>query len=370
VDGGSGLDARSLDHAFALAEEGRGRVHPNPLVGAVVVAKGQVVGRGAHLGPGLPHAEIVALREAGEKARGSTLYCTLEPCAHQGRTPPCTEALLAAGVARVVVAMQDPNPLVDGSGMAQLRAGGVQVELAGPEAAARAAALNRPFIKFVHTGLPFVTYKAAISLDGKVAAASGDARWISGEQSRALVHAWRARADAVLVGAGTVRRDDPLLTVRAVAGRSPLRVVLTRGGDLPLDSELFATVAQAPVLVLAEHIDERRRAALTELGVEVAVVDQGPAAALRLLADRGALEILCEGGPTLAGELLAAGLIDRIALFVAPVVIGRGAPDLLALPASPTVADGIRLRDVTWRQVGDDLLVEGRPESASQDGGH
>ncbi len=359
-------DVRRLGEAFGLAEKGRGRVHPNPLVGAVLVAPdGRVVGRGAHMGPGLPHAEIVALDEAGERARGATLYCTLEPCSHEGRTPPCTRALLAAGVARVVVPMADPNPLVNGAGIAALRAAGVQVDLAGEEAAARAEALNRPFLKYVRTGLPYVTYKAAVSLDGKVAAAGGDARWISGEASRALVHGWRSEADAVLIGAGTLRRDDPLLTVRAIEGRDPVRVVVTRHGELPLESRLFATAADSPVIVAAQHLADDRRRVFTDLGVETISARGGLESMLRALADRGLLQILCEGGPTLAGELLGAGLVDHVAFFVAPLILGRGAPDLVALPAPSSVSRGMRLDDVVWRRVGDDLLIEGAPRGAN-----
>jgi diaminohydroxyphosphoribosylaminopyrimidine deaminase/5-amino-6-(5-phosphoribosylamino)uracil reductase len=347
-----------LDEAFRLAEQGRGRVHPNPLVGAVVVAEGEVVGRGAHLGAGLPHAEVVALEEAGSRARGATLYCTLEPCAHHGRTPPCADAIVEAGVARVVVPMEDPHPLVSGRGLARLRDAGVTVEMAGADERDRAEALNRPFFKYVETGLPYVTCKAAITLDGKVAAAGGDARWISGEESRALVHRWRTWADAVVIGAGTLRQDDPLLTVRAVEGRDPVRVVVSRRAQLPPDARLF-TSRGGEVIVIAEAPEPAAAAALRERGADVAVTADGLCGALRLLAGRGLLEILVEGGPTLTGALLQAGLVDRLALFVAPVVLGRGAPDLLATSAPARVDEGLRLHEVSWRQIGDDLLVEG-----------
>ena len=210
-----------MEEAFGLAERGRGGTHPNPLVGAVLVKDGEVVGRGWHLAPGRPHAEANALAEAGERARGATLYCTLEPCSHHGKTPPCAEALVTAGVARAVVALQDPNPQVNGRGLEKLRAGGLTVELAAEEWAARARAQNGPFLKYHRTGLPQVTYKAAITLDGKVAAAGGDARWISCLDSRRAVHELRSEVDAVMVGAGTVRRDDPELTVRLVERPRP-----------------------------------------------------------------------------------------------------------------------------------------------------
>jgi len=346
-----------LDEAFRLAEQGRGRVHPNPLVGAVVVADGEVVGRGAHLGPGLPHAEVVALAEAGPRAHGATLYCTLEPCSHEGRTPPCADAIVEAGVARVVVPMEDPNPLVNGRGLARLREAGVAVEMAGPHERARAEELNRPFLKYIGTRLPYVTCKAAVSLDGKVAAAGGDARWISGEESRALVHRWRSWVDAVVIGGGTLRQDDPLLTVRAVEGRDPARVVLSREAQLPPDAQLFNSRG-GPVMVIAEAPDPTVAATLRDRGVDVVTAD-GLSGALRLLAEKGLLDVLVEGGPTLIGALLSAGLVDRLALFVAPLIIGRGAPDLVATQAPSRVEEGLRLRDVEWRQVGDDLLVEG-----------
>jgi len=354
-------ELRYLDLALELAARGRGIAHPNPMVGAVLVRDGAIVGRGAHLGPGLPHAEAVALREAGPAARGATLYCTLEPCAHHGRTPPCADAIIAAGVAGVVVAMEDPNPVVDGRGLARLSAAGLDVAVAAGDAGRRARELNRAYLKVIRCGLPWVTYKAAVSLDGKVAARGGDARWLSGEESRELVHLWRSHVDAVLIGGGTLRRDDPLLTVRAVTGRDPIRVVVTRDGDLPADAQLFRTARTAPVLVLAERMETDRETALTTRGVTVRRFDGGLRGALTILAERGVLDVLCESGPDLFAGLLDAGLVDSVALFVTPRLLGTGAPDLLGLPAPTRVADGITLDDVEWRQVGHDLLIEGRP---------
>jgi diaminohydroxyphosphoribosylaminopyrimidine deaminase/5-amino-6-(5-phosphoribosylamino)uracil reductase len=351
-------DDRFMDEAFALAERGRGHTHPNPLVGAVLVSDASIVGRGWHEGPGEPHAEVVALREAGPAAAGSTLYCTLEPCSHHGRTPPCAEALVEAGVRRAVVALQDPNPLVDGRGLARLREAGVAVDLGGGRWEERARAQNAAFVKAVTTGLPLVTYKAALSLDGKVAAAGGDARWISGDESRRRVHAMRAAVDAVMVGAGTVRRDDPSLTVRMVEGRDPVRVVVSRSGTLPADSALVRTAVETPTLVLATRVAGDARRDLESCGVEVLEMGDGDLrAGLALLAERGLLDVLCEGGPGLAGALLREGLVDRVALFVAPLLIGRGAPDLVALPAVAAVAEALRLADVSWEPVGDDLLL-------------
>lgn len=362
-------DLGFLDVAFTLALEGRGRVHPNPLVGAVLVRDGAVVGRGAHLGPGRPHAEVVALREAGPAARGATLYCTLEPCSHQGRTPPCADAIVAGGVRRVVIATQDPNPLVDGRGVARLRAAGIDVTVAEAEAGSRARDLNRAFVKYVGSGLPFVTYKAAMSLDGKVAAAGGDARWISGEESRSLVHRLRSEVDAVVIGAGTLRRDDPLLTVRAVTGRNPTRVVLTRAGGLPHGARLFGSADAGPVLVLAERCDEGEAASLSARGVVVERFDGGLEGALRRLAERGLLDILCESGPRLFTGLLRAGLVDRVALFVAPRLIGAGAPGLYDGPAPSRVTEALLIEDCRWRQIGADLLIEGSPRRPPSDDG-
>jgi len=349
-----------MQRAFTLAEQGRGRTHPNPLVGAVLVRDGAVVGEGSHLAVGEAHAEVVALREAGEAARGATLYCTLEPCSHHGLTPPCADALVEAGIGRAVVALQDSNPLVAGRGLARLRDAGVRVELAGDVWEARARRQNAPFLKFHAGGLPQVTYKAAVTLDGKVAAAGGDARWISCLDSRRAVHELRAQVDAVLVGAGTVRRDDPELTVRLAEGRDPVRVVATRDGWLPEDAKVLTTAHQVRTIVLAEHAADAARHLLAARGAElVECGDGGLRAGLGALAARGLLDILCEGGPTVAGDLLAHRLVDRLLLFVAPLIVGRGAPDLFAAPAVGSVADAWRLRDIEWRQVCDDLLLSG-----------
>ena len=250
-----------MTEAFDLAERGRGSTHPNPLVGAVLARDGAVVGRGWHRAPGEPHAEAGALAEAGEAARGATLYCTLEPCSHQGKTPPCADALVAAGVSRAVVALRDPNPQVDGRGLQKLADGGVTVELAEARFGARAREQNAPFLKFHRDGLPLVTYKAAISLDGKVAAEGGDARWISCLDSRRAVHEIRARVDAVMVGAGTVRRDDPELTVRLADGRNPVRVVVTHNGELPAGAKLLATARHTRTIVVAEEASPAARPA-------------------------------------------------------------------------------------------------------------
>jgi len=357
-------DEQYMDIAFDLAERGRGRTHPNPRVGAVLVRDGQIVGRGFHRGAGTAHAEAAALTEAGGKARGATLYCTLEPCAHFGRTPPCAQAVVAAGVRRVVAALQDPDPRVNGRGFALLRGAGIQVTLLEGRAAQLAKRQNAPFLKAVTRGLPYITYKAAHSLDGKVAAASGDARWISGEQSRQLVHEMRARADAVLVGAGTVRRDDPQLTVRLCEGRDPARVVLSASGDVPLAATLVREAARASTIVLTVTMPPAHEERLLAAGVRVERYGGDVREALQRLATLHIYDVLLEGGPTLASDLFAAGLVDRVAFFVAPLLLGTGAPELVGWPAPGSVAAGLRLRAPAWRQVGEDALLEADVEGA------
>jgi diaminohydroxyphosphoribosylaminopyrimidine deaminase/5-amino-6-(5-phosphoribosylamino)uracil reductase len=353
-------DERYIEEALTLAEKGRGHTHPNPMVGAVIVRDGEIVGRGSHEGPGKPHAEVLALAEAGDKARGATLVCTLEPCCHHGQTPPCTDALIAAGIARAVVALRDPNPLVDGGGLALLEQAGVTVEVLDGHWAQRARRQNAAFLKYHMTGLPFVTYKAAVTLDGKVAGARGDARWISCLDSRRAVHQLRSACDAVMIGAGTLRRDDPELTVRLAEGRDPARVVVTRSGILPPAARLLTTARSVPTIVIAESADEGTRLLLEARGAELIEVGEGGLrAGLAALAGQGILDVLCEGGPGLAGSLLSQGLIDRVLLFVAPLVVGRGAPDLFAAPAVNALAEAWRLRDVEWRQVCDDLMISG-----------
>ena len=350
---------RYLERALELARLGRRLAHPNPRVGAVVVAGDTVVGEGYHRGPGTPHAEAVALEQAGRRSRGAVLYVTLEPCCQQGHTGPCTEKIMAAGVGRVVVGAIDPNPAVDGCGIAALRAAGVEVALDGGALHAQCEQLNEPFARFIRSGLPFVTFKAAVSLDGKVAAAGGDARWISSPESRRQVHEMRAAADAVMIGAGTARRDDPLLTARDADGPDPVRVVVSRTGDLPAEALLSSTARECPTILLTVSIEPAQARALAAAGVEVLQAG-GLRDGLALLARRGLLDILCEGGPTLAGALLADGLVDRVAVFVAPLVLGRGAPDLVALPAPSTVAQGLALADVVWTSAGPDIVCRGR----------
>jgi diaminohydroxyphosphoribosylaminopyrimidine deaminase/5-amino-6-(5-phosphoribosylamino)uracil reductase len=311
--------------ALAEAEKGRGRTHPNPAVGAVVVRAGRAISRGHHEKAGLPHAEVNALRRAGRRARGADLYVTLEPCNHQGRTPPCTEAVIAAGVRRVFFGSPDPNPLVEGHGARRLRRAGIEVRsgVLRPQCDAS----NRAWFKFITTGVPYVVLKAAVTLDGKLAARDGGSKWISSPRSRRLVHRWRNELDAVLVGAGTVRADDPRLTVRGIPrGRNPVRVVL---GAIPPRARM-----------------------LRERGETLA--EQGPLhSVLRRLAKRGITSVLVEGGARVHGAFLEAGLWDELRLFIAPLVFGAEARSWAGLRR----ARGLQLELREVERVGPDLLL-------------
>jgi diaminohydroxyphosphoribosylaminopyrimidine deaminase / 5-amino-6-(5-phosphoribosylamino)uracil reductase len=318
-----------LELALELAEQGRGTTKPNPLVGAVLVRQGEVVGRGWHERAGGPHAEIVALDAAGEAARGATLYTTLEPCAHHGRTPPCVDALVAAGVTKVVAAVGDPNPKTDGQGFGGLRAAGVEVEVADGDASLRARRQNEAYRTWITKGRPLVTYKAAMTLDGRLAAAGGEARWVSGDDSRRLVHELRAASDAVAVGMGTVREDEPSLTARDVGAASQPRRLAFGSGPLPDGSELE---------LLSGGLPEE----LARLGKEEVQ------------------SLLLEGGPTLAGAFLRADLVDKLVLFIAPRLVGGDdAPPLFAGPGVRALADAVPITSVEVSRVGDDILVTG-----------
>ncbi len=356
-----------MRRALDLAARGAGVVSPNPLVGAVLVQGGQVVGEGWHEGPGRPHAEVVALEVAGERARGATMYVTLEPCAHFGRTPPCTPRVAEAGVARVVAAMADPNPVVDGRGVKALRSAGIEV-VVGPFED-RAERLNAPFLKHVRTGLPHVTLKMAASLDGKVAARDGSSRWITGEEARAEVHRMRAAADAIVVGAGTAFRDNPSLTVRdpEYRGRPPLRVVVDGRGILPETHQVFSD-GRAPTLVATtEGAPGWRREAWRSAGAEVLVLDDAGSALIPLddlfreLGKRDVQGVLMEGGPTLAWEAVGRGLVDQVVLFFAPILVGgQDAPSVLMGGGIPTIADPFRLEIDEVARVGPDIKVVAR----------
>lgn len=356
-------DRLHLKRALELAEGGRGRVSPNPLVGAVLVHDGEQIGEGFHAELGALHAERAAIEDArarGEEPAGATLYVTLEPCAHTGRQPPCTEAILAAGLARVVIGCDDPSAKASGRGPSLLREAGMEVDFADGAEAAAARLLIQPFRKRARTGRPLVTYKVAATIDGRVAVPGSGERWISGVESRELVHRWRAEADAVAVGIGTALADDPLLTARDVgASRQPARVVFDSNARLPLGSKLLGSVDEAPLVIVAgPEAPEAARRALQEAGADV-IVAAGLEPALEELGRREISDLFLEGGPTLAAAFLAAGEIDELRLFVAPLLAAAAdAPGVLA--GATSLGAAINPLDVSHETVGPDLLIRAR----------
>jgi diaminohydroxyphosphoribosylaminopyrimidine deaminase/5-amino-6-(5-phosphoribosylamino)uracil reductase len=356
--------------ALGLARRGLGRVWPNPAVGCVVIADSAVAGRGWTGDGGTPHAETIALEQAGARARGATVYVTLEPCNHTGRTPPCTAALAAAGVARVVVAIEDPDPRVNGQGIEALRAAGIAVEVGC--LAAEAVAVNRGFLRRLTAGRPMLTLKLAASLDGRIATGTGESKWITGPRARAEVHLMRAQADALLVGAGTVRSDDPQLDVRGlgIADANPVRVVVSGSLALPRDGHLARPARETPLWLFHDsEAEEGRRQAWTELGAELIEVPYQPdgqldlSAMMQRLGDRGVTRVLCEGGGRLAAALLQADLVDEIVRYTAGLVLGEeaqpavGPMDVTALQLAPRfrLVDAARIGpDVRsrWRRIG------------------
>lgn len=358
----------ALSRSRELALRARGRVSPNPLVGAVVLRDGATVAEGWHEGPGRPHAEAMALDLAGDGARGATVVCTLEPCSHHGRTPPCAHALVRAGVSRVVIGCADPLERDRDGGVAVLRDAGIEVAFADGDEAEACRELISDFLTAGITGRPEVTVKMATSLDGKVATVTGESQWISGPASRALVHRWRADADAVAVGIGTALADDPRLTARDldVPVRQPMRVVFDGAARLPVTSALARGARELPVIVVAGvDAPEARIDALIAAGVEVMRVDGDAAArtgaALDALGARGVQSLFVEGGAGLAAGLVQAGVVDRVAWFLAPMLIGGvGAPSALGGRGVTALADAPRVLGMGVERVGDDILVRGR----------
>jgi diaminohydroxyphosphoribosylaminopyrimidine deaminase/5-amino-6-(5-phosphoribosylamino)uracil reductase len=366
-------DRRHLTRAIELAELGRGRVSPNPLVGAVIALNGETIGEGAHNAFGGPHAEVEAIAAAGDAdLDGATLYVSLEPCCHDGKTPPCTEAIRAAGIARVVIASDDPSEHASGRGLGILRDDGIEVVVADGELAARARLLNQPFRKYARTGRPWVLFKSAMTLDGKVATASGDSKWISGEESRALAHRWRAECDAVAVGIGTALADDPMLTARISdpahpAHRQPRRVVFDSEARLPINSKLVRDARKVPLTVVVSRAAPRTATdGLSAHGADV-IVATGEneharvRSALDQLGKEGVSSILLEGGPRLAGAFMDAGEVDEVRLFLAPLVLGgRSARDPVGGEGVETIADAVRALTLECDRIGEDLLVSAR----------
>jgi diaminohydroxyphosphoribosylaminopyrimidine deaminase/5-amino-6-(5-phosphoribosylamino)uracil reductase len=362
-------DRRHLARALELAEQGRGRVSPNPLVGAVIGRAGDVIGEGFHRAIGAPHAEVEAIRAAeGKDLEGATLYVSLEPCCHHGRTPPCTDAIRDAGIDRVVVASDDPSAHAAGRGLGILRDEGVEVVVADGELAWRARLLNQPFRKHARTGRPWVLFKSAMTLDGKVATGSGDSKWISGMESRTLSHRWRGECDAVAVGIGTALADDPQLTARMEGvPQQPRRVVFDSLARLPLSSKLVRDAKRIPLTVVVSRAAPRAATdALATHGAEVIVATgQNEQArvrsALEQLGSAGISSVLLEGGPHLAGAFLDAEEVDEIRLFLAPIVLGgKTARDPLEGEGVEAIADAMRALTLECESVGEDLLVSAR----------
>ena len=351
-----------MREALRIARNAEGRTSPNPLVGAVVVRDGKIIAEGWHRQAGTPHAEIHALNMAGELARDATLYVTLEPCSHFGRTPPCAQAVVDAGIRRVVAAMSDPNPKVAGRGFELLKAAGVEVEVGLLEAEARE--LNEVFLKWVTKKLPFVTLKFACSLDGKIATSSGESQWISCLESRKFTHHLRDINDAILVGVGTVLADNPSLTTRLVEGKNPVRVIVDSNARTPLNSTVVTDKSARTIVAVTNNAPADRIAALKSSGVEIIFAGNGERVDLKVLMNELAAQeitsVLVEGGGTINFAMLSAGLVDKVFAFVAPKIIG-GSNSLTAVEGAGFIklSDAVELKNFTARTLGEDILIGG-----------
>ncbi|MEA1870759.1 MAG: bifunctional diaminohydroxyphosphoribosylaminopyrimidine deaminase/5-amino-6-(5-phosphoribosylamino)uracil reductase RibD [Candidatus Bipolaricaulota bacterium] len=358
------IDERFMRIALDLARKGEGYTNPNPIVGAVVVKDGRVIGQGYHRMFGGPHAEVFALDEAGDEAHGATLYVTLEPCSHHGKTPPCADRIIQAGISRAVIACRDPNPLVDGQGIGKMLNVGIEVTEGVLEEEARRA--NEIFFKFIETGLPFVQLKLAESLDGKIATRTGDAKWISGADSRTEVHRLRRRFAAILAGVNTVIHDDPLLTVRHVDGPNPVRIVIDGRGRIPLDARMLS--AEGRTIVVTVRMAEEKEGNLRDRGIEVWRLpsDNSKVDLQALLSQLGEANIdslLVEGGGETAATFLKADLIDKVAFFIAPILIGgRDAIPAIGGAGAEQVSEALHLKRIKIERIDEDLLVTGYPE--------
>lgn len=361
-------DHRFMARTIRLAERGLFTTDPNPRVGCVLVKDGVIVGEGWHERAGAAHAEVNALNAAGENARGATAYLSLEPCSHHGRTPPCADALIEADVARVVAAMQDPNPLVAGQGMEKLRAAGIDTTTGILQI--QAEALNPGYIRRMQGGLPYVRLKMAMSLDGRTAMASGESQWITGEAARKDVHGLRARSSAIVTGMGTVLTDDPGLNARldeAIAVEQPLRVVLDNALQMPLSAHMLSL--PGCTLVLTSTNDEARIEALTQAGAEVSVIGGSHdrldlSMVMAFLVQREINEVLVETGATLGGALMQAGLVDELIIYMAPVLMGDAARGLMTIPGLETMNQRIKLEIDEIRAIGRDWRIQARPVAA------
>ncbi len=356
-----------MKQALCLAKLALGQVSPNPAVGAVVVKDGVVVGKGYTQPPGFFHAEALALKQAGERARGSTMYVTLEPCCHYGRTPPCSQAIIAAGITKVNLAMLDPNPLVSGRGKEELEREGIKV-YAG-EQGEEALKINEAYTKFITTGVPFVTAKFAVSLDGKIATKSGDSKWISGSEARKFVHNLRYTTDAVMTGVNTVLIDNPRLTSRCggrggEAKKQPLRVIVDSKGRTPLGAQIFSEPGEV-LLALGRLAKSEEKATFTQTGAELVELPSAGGRVdleglLKVLGEREITSVLVESGGTLLGSLFDNGLVDKVIAFIAPIIIGgKEAKTAVTGKGVDKVADSLKLERVSVEKIGDDLMVSG-----------
>jgi diaminohydroxyphosphoribosylaminopyrimidine deaminase/5-amino-6-(5-phosphoribosylamino)uracil reductase len=360
------MDESYMKMALSLAERGRGWTSPNPMVGAVIVKDGKVVGKGFHENVGGPHAEINALQEAGEQSKDATLYVTLEPCNHTGRTPPCTEAILKSGIRCVVMGMKDPNPRVAGGGLDLLKSQGVETRVGVCEEECRR--LNEAFVKYVTTGLPFVILKCAATLDGCIATRTGDSKWVTNSKSREFVHELRHSVDAIMVGIGTVVKDDPQLTTRLEGrkGSDPLRIVLDAHLSIPLESKLLHISSDSDTWIITSHaVSPEKRKLVERPGVRILTVDCHDnlidlQALVRKLGETETTSLLIEGGSHVNGSALRAGIVDKVCIFFAPKICGGndGVP-ICAGPGVELMEQSLKLKDISVHRFEDDIMVEG-----------
>ncbi|MGB2923717.1 MAG: bifunctional diaminohydroxyphosphoribosylaminopyrimidine deaminase/5-amino-6-(5-phosphoribosylamino)uracil reductase RibD [Limnothrix sp.] len=356
---GTAFDREMMQRCIVLAKQAAGRTAPNPLVGAVVVKDGEVIGEGFHPGAGQPHAEVFALREAGDEAKGATIYVSLEPCNHYGRTPPCSLAVVKAGLAKVVVGMVDPDPRVSGGGIQTILDAGIEVLVGVEERACRE--LNAGFIHRILNKQPLGIFKYAMTLDGKIATTTGHSAWITHSETRHLVHQLRATCDAVIVGGNTVRLDNPYLTTHNVAAHNPLRVIVTQRLDFPKDRHLWDT-AIAPTLILTKpDANPDLQKYLLDRGVEVEHIDPvSPKAVMQYLYERGCLQVLWECGGTLAAQAIADGTVQKVIAFIAPKIIGgQGAPTPVGNLGLTLMDQALPLENITVQNLGYDFVIEG-----------
>ncbi len=360
----SDADVKYMSLALELAEKGRGKVEPNPMVGAVMVKNGLVVGKGYHRAFGGPHAEVFALNEGGEACADATLYVSMEPCAHYGKTAPCVDAIIKAGIKEVVIAIIDPNPITSGKGMRRLREAGIDVKLGVMES--QATKLNAPFLKLMQKGLPYVIVKWAMSLDGKIATHAGDSRWISSEESREYVHKIRGQVDGIMVGINTVQRDDPLLTCRIEGGRNPRRIIIDSNAALPLNSRLINTIQESELFIAAgNNAPQERIEKLKQLGCKIIPTRSANGLVnmktlFQQLGKMNLTNVLVEGGSRVITSIIEERLADKIMVFIAPIIVGgEGALSSVMGAGITHICESIKLTDITTKRFANDLVIEG-----------